>query len=326
MIDINTTLVLGAGSSMPYGYPSGAELVKQIVFRLSQKEGVDPNYYRQLTFMGFPAALIDSFVCDLMGANVRSIDEFLECRPDYREIGKIAIAQAIVGCERALSREDILSKFNRKNTIYDKPELWYAGLLGVMGTDIEQFASNKISIITFNYDRSLENFLHGALVSKYGRKQETKIIDGIKKLKINHVHGKLGDLPWEGTLSSRPYGVVKDDDELRASGNLISIVYEGQLRSKQFEEAHKVLCESSRVVFLGFGYHDVNLRRLGIDRIPPNGTKLLGTRNGVEDLQVRNLVRKFGALKLLTQIHESHRIHDFLRKIINLDGPELAVS
>ncbi|HBB67905.1 MAG: hypothetical protein A2X28_04000 [Elusimicrobia bacterium GWA2_56_46] len=326
MIDIHTVLVLGAGASIPYGYPSGPGLVKDIIHSLSKADRINPNYHRQLVFMGFQEALISAFINDLMRSNVRSIDEFLECRPDYREIGKIAIAQSIIARERAFSREDLQDRVERGHYIYDKPDFWYAELIRAISGKSGEFVDNNLSIITFNYDRSLEYFLYDALMSKYGKSAEEKVIKTICSLHINHVHGKLGDLPWEGGGHIRAYGAVKSDDELRAVGNLITILYEGERQSQEFERAYQSLHGAQRILFLGFGYHRSNLARLGIDRFEPYEKNILGTRHGIEDLQVKNLARKFTALKDLEKVPKDHCIHDFLQKVINLDGHEIGIA
>ncbi len=82
-----------------------------------------------------------------------SIDAFLEFRNDYAEIGRRAIADALIRYER----DDLLWPDDRHGTI----DNWYAYLFNklVKGIRFEAFNSLPISFVTFNYDRSLSYFL-----------------------------------------------------------------------------------------------------------------------------------------------------------------------
>ena len=53
-----------------------------------------------------------------------------------------------------------------------------------------------ISFITFNYDRSLEQFLYFAFKHWEGLPEDV-CVDRVRDLQINHIYGKLGPLDWE---------------------------------------------------------------------------------------------------------------------------------
>ena len=56
MFNTKTTLILGAGASIPYGYPSGAELIKKIIENIEDDDIYIPTFVNVDT---------DSFVNDI---------------------------------------------------------------------------------------------------------------------------------------------------------------------------------------------------------------------------------------------------------------------
>ena len=131
MITKKTVFILGAGTSIPYGYPSGRELLEVIV----------P-----------PPATPGSSRSSLEKSSLPSVDFFLEKQPDFINLGKVSIATII------MSLEDPKKLYNFK--LREKGIYHYLYNQMVSGCkEISEFGNNKISFITFNYDRSLESFL-----------------------------------------------------------------------------------------------------------------------------------------------------------------------
>jgi len=128
-----------------------------------------------------------------------SIDLFLTIHREHSEIGKKAIYLNIL--ESEIESKD-------RERVKD----WYTTLFGQMISGIthpdkiEQFNDNNITIITFNYDRSLENYLYDAFMNYNNSKAEADKISILKKLEIHHVYGKLADLPWENDKESLKFG------------------------------------------------------------------------------------------------------------------------
>lgn len=330
MIENSTTIVLGAGASLPYGYPSGSQLIERILTTYDRGEhnlNDVKEAYQDLMRLHFQSDLIDAFVNDLRMSKVRSIDEFLEHRAEYRKVGKIAIAYVITSCEPTIAGEDPLfhsiPNMPTEDHLKSLEKRWYPLLLAAIDCGLENLCNNKLSIVTFNYDRSLEHFLYNALLSKYGIAAKEKVVEAISSFDIVHVHGILGNLPWMDANNVRHYGKMKNCYELGESGELISIVYEGDRQSKNFSRAQKNLKSSERVVFLGFGYHRSNLHRLGVDKLNPNSQTIIGTRYALTDLQVKNLSHQYPALRNLVEFPELE-INKFLREVINLDGRIIA--
>src|SRR5205085_958335 len=86
---------------------------------------------------------------------------------------------------------------------------WYQYLLNVLlredGT--AHFQPNSLGIITFNYDRSLEAYLHYALQSRF-RIHGDEAAAVLSEIPIIHVHGILGSYP------EVPYTASSNSQEL----------------------------------------------------------------------------------------------------------------
>jgi len=62
---------------------------------------------------------------------------------------------------------------------------------GMVGSSLEEFAENRVSFVTFNYDRSVEQFLFTSLKNTFGR-PDGNTSQVLQKVPIVHLHGRLG--------------------------------------------------------------------------------------------------------------------------------------
>jgi len=92
MITRPTVLVLGAGASVPYGFPTGRELLIQITDDLNPRSG-DTGLRVTLRTLPFSDEYISEFREDLVDSNQPSVDAFIENRPSFTDIGKTSIAK-----------------------------------------------------------------------------------------------------------------------------------------------------------------------------------------------------------------------------------------
>lgn len=258
MITKPTVLVLGAGASIPYGYPSGAGLVKDIVLSIS-----NTNWREIYDACGVTDSEMYSLRSELHLSQKPSIDTFLEHRPEFLKAGKVAIALSLLSNENP----DTFNDFG----IRERGICHF--LYNSLTTSWEEFSRNKITFITFNYDRSLEYFLFSALKHSYN-KSDAEIAEAMQKIPIIHVHGSLGPLPWQASGGSDYYPLFgrKDDayligKRIKVATENIVIVSEAQPKSKEFELAFEHLKQAERIYFLGFGFYSVNLERLGLKQL-----------------------------------------------------------
>ena len=194
MIEKPTVLVLGAGASYDYGFPTGRGLLINVCSDL-----LDPSYFisggvrRQKTSLqnalldcGFSQEEILTFARKLDKSNQPSVDEFVADQPVYVEIGKASIATVILNSERERNLQ-------RKSDMR-----WFEYLFQCMkvGHGPKKFTKNNLSVVTFNYDRSFEMLLWRSITSSYpmSNSEHLNLFDIIP---IVHVYGSIGDLPFQ---------------------------------------------------------------------------------------------------------------------------------
>lgn len=275
MITKPTVLVLGAGASTVYGYPAGKTLKNHIVTELNNSNSTLYNFLRKDNYSDTD---IGEFREGLIDSATNSIDEFLENRQSFIDLGKLAITFA-------------LAAFESPSKLRPALEDWYQILVQALssGASFEGLASNKIAIITFNYDRSLEQYLFKALKARFG-KSEKEVAEIIKKIPIVHVHGQIGYLPWQHSTSVREYGNYDDFDTVCESSKLIRTIHEAN--DPFFEEAQKHLLNAGHIYFLGFGYHALNLRRLKIEDMDITNKIIQGTSFGLNQKRLTEITNR----------------------------------
>jgi len=106
---------------------------------------------------GFDGEEFDSMRADFQKSGEPSINGFLETRDDYLEIGRTAIAAALLPRER---REPTQGN-------------WYPELLRwIRPPTLAGYAANQLAVITFNYDRSLEFRIAQSILGRFGARSE----------------------------------------------------------------------------------------------------------------------------------------------------------
>jgi hypothetical protein len=275
MISKNTVLILGAGSSMDFGFPSGDELAYEIS-RSGSQHLIGNVFARENQI---DPAEVKSFKNALSNSQL-SVDAFLENRADdsFRMIGKLAIAKVLLTCEKSnhlFIGKPPYENFEKNRASNKRPSNWYKLLWKRLVEAPEQktnedtlshlfdrFGQNCLSVITFNYDRSLEHFLTAALECTTGRGSEECAKKVSESIRIIHVYGSLGPLFPDDKNVEVPYNSEGQTKFVRRSWKNIDLVRRGEERNKNFAESDRLLKDAERIVFLGFGFDQINLRRL----------------------------------------------------------------
>jgi len=300
MIETPTTFILGAGASIPYRYPSGLSLLQMIVKEI--QEGGD---LRQcLKACGCADTQMVAFGDALKLSGRTSVDAFLEHRNEFIEVGKAAIA-------------GILMRYEHVHDFYVADRNWYKYLFNLMCTSFDEFHRNPIGFITFNYDRSLEEFFYQCLKNSFN-KSDAEICTAMGNIPIVHVHGQLCRLPWETNRDNRPVrryeAVTSDVDAIKKSAQQIQIIHEnGVTLNPEFARAKELLQTTKRIIFLGFGFHKSNMRRLGMERVG-NTPRAYSSRFGVTNLEVSRLKHLYNGVNFLGL--ETNDVLDVLRNEI----------
>ena len=254
MIKDHVALILGAGASRPYGFPLGEQLKHNIIDQLlysRRLEPTDKTLFEILLSFGYDDRQLRDFANQLRLSHQPSIDAFLEERSEFMEVGKDALAANLIVQERI---DDLLQK-----DMNNEKRKWYDYFLNLLGNR-EEFRSNNISIITFNYDRSLEYFLYNTLSARFGLK-EPEVVDYISSIPIVHVYGQLGK-PHFFDSNGRDYAPHLDKENLVKSAKGIKIIHEFLDISPELDRAQELIGKSRILVFIGFGFHRKNLERL----------------------------------------------------------------
>jgi hypothetical protein len=287
VIEGQIVFVLGAGASRDYGFPLGYELVHAVMNKLAK----DTETRRRFVgYTGCSEEEVSEFIHSLNASAHNSVDAFLEHRREFMKVGKAAIAYCLIECEHP-------DKLYRER---DPTGNWLRYLLAQMRSNtFEEFASNKVGFITFNYDRCLEYFLCTALAASFKRAEEESA-EVLNKIPIIHVHGQLGYLPAWGKKNSRPFWLEPDADMLRMCIEEIKVMHEGaDVVTPEYEKARNLLATANKVYFMGVGFNSLNLQRLAIKSL--NDDIAYATGRGLNSNETGRLQSQFGRkLHILT--------------------------
>ncbi len=245
MLPANTTLVLGAGSSIALGYPTGEALRRELL-RLVDTDLLGLSIEAQLRAPD--QASLQEFVDGFRQSQMYSIDAFLARRPEFTEIGKRAIAALLLRCEQNSS----LDRWQHEDG-------WLQYLWNRFASaSWEELDFSRLRIVTFNYDRSLEHYLLQAISHSHGKALEDAL-EKLSGLQIVHVYGSLG-----GALPGHPnyldYGIGHRAAPQAALS--LQVIPEGRDDSAVLNTAREHLLWADRIGFLGFGFDETNMRRL----------------------------------------------------------------
>jgi hypothetical protein len=274
MIQDETVIIIGAGASAPYGYPTGNELRRKICteFRdgyialMERDRGSD--FARRDDIIEGSRDFTEKFCRSNL-----SIDHFLAISNDLSEIGKVAITFTLLNEELKSTVPWDLS---------DQGEDWYTYLFNRMLEELanpdgfKKFGSNKIRFITFNYDRLLEHCIYENLTNSFPKVPNDLIVEQIKKIEFYHVYGKIADLLWESSKNRIPYQYNFDFNTIDLIKNNISIIGENKFISN-IDLAKRAISLSKNIYFIGFGYARENLEILGFPQIINENHNIYGT-------------------------------------------------
>ncbi|CAN7338336.1 hypothetical protein LJR090_002571 [Bosea sp. LjRoot90] len=284
-----TLFILGAGASCELKLPSGEQLIPLITnfLQLSRNsfdlEGnkeligyisdMHNNNYAGLSIdpatkaVYSPNQLIETvqFLRRALPQAI-SIDNFLDAHKSDKcliFLGKLAIAFCILSAERqsALFKKETeqltIKAETIKDTWYDK---FFKMLNESVSTDNVDDIFSNISIISFNYDRCIEHFLYLSIMNYYKLEPEAaKII--LSKLQLYHPYGQVGMMPWHKSGFAARFG---GSDHIRAEQLLnhaaqIKTFTEREHDPAFVEQMQRAVMHAQTIVFLGFGFHPLNM-------------------------------------------------------------------
>ena len=279
-------LVVGAGASKEVNLPVGEELKQAIASSLSFRvvnhgygiEGGDSKImeamYQLVQLPGNQRGNVNPYlqaarlIKDAM-PQAQSIDNFIDShKSDARiaQCGKLAIAACILKAERSsalrVDRSNIYNKINFAGVA----NTWFNGLFQLIVQSCQQAdiadRVRKLAVISFNYDRCLEHFLHSALQNYYSMSPE-QATAAMAHLQVFHPYGTVGALPWSDPSRGVDYGAEPSSHQLNVlAGQLRTFTESTDPTASEIVALRSTLSSAERVAYLGFAFHPLNLELL----------------------------------------------------------------
>lgn len=268
----NIVLVIGAGASYDFNNKMGlgTHLIEEIRKRVFEKD--EAYLSKVLTNSGINPSKLKCFQ-DLLNSFIKSekennriptIDAFINSVKDNQQlvdIGKIMIQFHVLGYEQECE----------KDATFETGSTWLHKLSNlIFEHDILETDTSRVNlnIVTFNYDRLLEEYLF----RKFGQKAELFCNEN-----VSHVYGKLSHLPWQhkilkdyadkGQVMPFIHFAHPNYDETRISERKLSInlIYENERANT--DKAKYQICKADEILFMGFGFDKTNLTAIGITQM-----------------------------------------------------------
>lgn len=306
MFGARTVFIVGAGASKELGLPLGGELLRKINGKLNNALRQNHDTETLIRINDLVNAGIDERTLfkaiKSMEKGLRqaiSIDNYLFSHSDDADkvgIGKYLIAEILLESEHQSCLSLTQAKEFSSPHIIEKSWLlpFFQLLSGrINKSNIDNIFDN-VSFISFNYDRFIKHYLKHSLVDYFGITHD-KSHELISNLDVVHPYGYLGGLPWE---------INKDDSIVNFGARLYprdrrfphcnKSLFQLAKSILTFDEASEGIDEvrtkinnlihnASKIVFLGFAYHDQNMDLLSGSGRDGYGLNIYGSSLGISD-------------------------------------------
>lgn len=264
-------LILGAGASKEVGLPTGEELKSEIA-RLFREHDME----NALNII----AIADDISNDSLEEASRhipdsmpqanSIDDFINTHADKPAIAscsKFAITRAILDAER---KSTLYGLKHNEFTSFDptrSSDTWFNHFFKILiencRLDALPSRLRSVGVINFNYDRCAEHYLFNAIQNYYRTGQGETADLLMRNLDILHPYGLIGNLPWMDPEDFTVFGEQRPDNLIHKSSKGIRTFSEStEEDNHRLEEIRTMVNHGSRLVFLGFAFHRINMELL----------------------------------------------------------------
>lgn len=275
MLNVKTVFVLGAGASVEAGLPTGAGLTRQIAqmlamrWELNRQTAGDYLIPEALIYRARAASEDQTWdiTREIHAARriavamdeALSIDNYMEAHSNdaaVMTVGKLAIARAISEAERkskvwlnVRSGQDFDPGQTKDTWLHS---FWQLLHQGVPAIDVERVFSN-LTVISFNYDRCLQQRLFFGLRSYYNL-DDKQALEALGHLNIQFPYGSLG--PYTGPVS---FGANYDANQLLNVSNGIKTFSERVDDQACLNAIRVAISNAERIVLLGCAFHPQNM-------------------------------------------------------------------
>ncbi|MFC1650499.1 hypothetical protein ACFL2X_02915 [Candidatus Latescibacterota bacterium] len=275
-----TVYVVGAGASKEANLPIGSELKGDIAklldfkttgFFVSELESGDPVIWDALKIHikgkdRNAYRIAANQIRDAMPL-ASSIDNFIDSHRDDKKIelcGKLAIVRSILHAEKKsllyFEKSNVFNSINFDSLV----NTWYLSFFRLItencNTDDLEARFKSITLIIFNYDRCIEHFIYCAL-KKYYPLSDVEAANLVKEITIFHPYGIVGTLPWIDNNGAIDFGAdPAAPNLLELSMKIKTFTESTDAGSSEIVEIRKKMNLVSRLVFLGFAFHELNMQ------------------------------------------------------------------
>jgi hypothetical protein len=303
MLRGETVFVIGAGASAEFGMPVGSTLAASI----SKKLNVLFDDWGQDIIEGdrdlFYNVASDRKLNEWQGAAWRirdgillahSVDDFLQVHQHDDWVvayGKAAIAKCILEAE---SNSPLY--YDAHSVVRGRPatvnmqsvvDTWLAGLMRLLVRGVSHADRARIfeqcSFVIFNYDRCVEHFFIHALEIVYNidKSEAAEIVSGTR---IYHPYGMVGRISVAPIPGSIQFGASRAN--FAEIGRSSIKTYTESIGTAESEGIKKAVRNAKKIVFLGFAFHDQNMRLLADDASLTN-KPVIGTAFGMSEANIK---------------------------------------
>lgn len=296
MFEEKTVFILGAGASWHYGYPTGADLIKNVIKfadDLVQKLQGNPYSIQGIDILDvskYPRLeLIDDckkIAERLKQTNALVIDYFLEQNADLRRIGKFLIAWVLIEDE-VFYHGNLQNGMDRNKNIgghqgFERQD-WYRFIAYKLLSDLdirnpsELSDKNNVSFITFNYDVSLEHRLYKALNQVNFLQSDSNSVKRFMEQedRFIHVYGQIrpvSEVLNVPVLNERGHDWYNKKMDIlnaasKAAENIRIIPELKNGNVSVLDLAKSKIAEAENVYILGYGFDPQNNGRIGLEQL-----------------------------------------------------------
>jgi hypothetical protein len=294
--------VIGAGASRELGLPTGTEMKHRIALSHNFNRGQDgliignKDIFEMLgARFGQESAIRQQQATELATriTEFESIDEALHwfsAQPDLVAIGKAAIVWEILQAEQSSRLFNAQNpEMIREASEAKYEDTWLSYFLSMLISSLRREQATdlfrNVTIINFNYDRTIEHFLFNRLQINFGFdcKEAVKALSALNDNMIRP-YGSVGPLPWQQEQAGVPYGFSLGRDHERLFGLAQNVrTYTEQNISQSLQSKIGNALQSARlVVFLGFGFHQQNMALLQAAGNHESWRRVIGTVHGID--------------------------------------------
>lgn len=294
-----TVVVVGAGASTEFSYsdaqsmPVGEQLavsIREVIaaeIRNYRSEG-DCPLIDVLSHEGFGGEHLSAMHRIRDGiVGTESIDQFIDEYGDVTklpEVARVAIAYCLLSAESGTSMgPPRLDPRDASRTMADLRSSWLGYMLRFHRSNVKRRRDllselDDIEFITFNYDRTIEQYLWLHLTRTIGI-NANEARSCIERIKIVHVYGQMGQLPELGGKipfgDFSPWSVLSASKEIRTFSESVD-----SARARLIADA---MASADRHIYLGMAFHPQNMQILFPEGRPREGARgfatVLGLRN-----------------------------------------------